>query len=150
MRKLEIKDSKLSPKRNISRLRIVSRDKINKKKISGNKFKIHISKEKKSNKASRRKLRAPKKNELYLQLEKLINKRSRSIDVQQDESSSKQRRKKNKHLSEDKNTQKYLMCDQPNYITKNLLVEKKNKVNASPKVVKQVSPHENNFYFNEL
>jgi hypothetical protein len=64
MRKLEKREAYTSPKRQASRLRIVSKDKRSKK-ASGNKFKIQFKKQGRGGNTSKRKLKSTQ-NQLYL------------------------------------------------------------------------------------
>lgn len=102
---------------NTSKLRIVSRDKYTKKAVNPKLFKINLQDRKNSvsDKKSAEKngsVRNPKAIELYLKLEKLVNAKSRSIDMYKAEVS-KGTRGKNNVASEDKDQTKYMMSKKP-------------------------------------
>ena len=103
-----------------SKLRIVSRDKRTKKTSNSKIFKINLQDRKNSSSTKKSfekdtSIKNPKAIELYLKLEKLVNAKSRSIELNKKDLK-KNGRGKNDFVSEDKDQTKYIMSEKPNFI----------------------------------
>lgn len=133
-----------------SKLRIVSRDKCAKKSIKSKIFKMSV--QDRQNTASTKKslekntsVKNPKAVELYMKLEKLVNAKSRSIDLNKN-GLKKGGRVKNDIVSEDKDQTKYMMGEKPIcYLT-----NKKELINDESQIGSMTKTRKNNKYYQYL
>ena len=136
------------PQSNGSKLRIVSRDKRAKKTSNSKIFKINLQDRKNSSSTKKSfdkeaSIKNPKAVELYMKLEKLVNAKSRSIDLNKNESK-KGGRGKNDFVSEDKDQTKYIMSEKP----VNFIPMKKNDDDLNFKSM--MKTRKNNKYYHYL
>lgn len=133
-----------------TKLRIVSRDKCTKR--SSNSKIFHINMQDRQNSTATKKsqdgntsLRNPKAIELYMKLEKLVNAKSRSIELNKKELK-KGGRLKNEIVSEDKDQTKYIMAEKPT----NIISVKKELNDDDLQSRSMVKTRKNNKYYQYL
>ena len=130
---------------NKSKLRIVSRDKFYKKSPKSNGLKVTgVSRRKKSQDVEKPGLMNMNAADMYFKLEKLVTAKSRSIDLNKNNSGGGKRRLD--IVSEDKDQTKYIMNEKPT----SFIPMQKNKKQAEIDLKKQGYDRSKNKYYNYL
>ena len=102
-----------------SKMKILSKEKLarSREKLMNEKFKIVLpEKENHTKRENLKNKRELKPLNMYVNLNKMVSAKARSIDFQRKKKSGKAYHVKNDFLSEDKQTQKYLLKNKPSYI----------------------------------
>lgn len=141
--KKNIKQKKIVGKVKNSKLRIVSRDKVGKKSPKSKLVVLNVPIRKNSKEAEKSTIGNSKAAEMYMKLEKLVNAKSRSIDLNKGHNANGKRRLD--IVSEDKDQTKYIMNDKPIHFK-----PKKNEEKETMKQAKTMLNKKSNKYYNYL